>query len=202
MMAAMSAVVRTVSVLLVVLAAVGCRPAVPAYPYENEPDPRGEEFVLGAGDQFRVVVWRRDELSGTYEIPPNGFVKMPLIGSFMARGQTPSQLRAEVQGRLKNFIKDAAADVTINVTRVTSYRFTVSGKVNRPNLYSPAPYVTVSEAIALAGGPTRFADLRGVYILRRQGGERRIPVDYGMILDGERPDMNIVLLAGDTVVIP
>jgi len=201
MIPAMPAFVRLLAVLMV-LATVACRPAAPVYPYENEPDPRGEEFVLGAGDQIRVVVWRRDELSGSYEIPPNGFVKMPLIGSFMARGQTPSQLRAEIQGRLKNFIKDAAADVTINVTRISSYRFTVSGKVNRPNLYAPAPYVTVSEAIALAGGPTRFADLNGVYILRRQGGERRIPVDIDRILSGERADMNIVLLTGDTVVVP
>ena len=71
-------------------------------------------------------------------------------------------------------------------------------------MFTPRYYVTVSEAIALAGGPTRYASTGDVTIIRRtaDGRTRRMTVDYDRILSGKTPDRDIVILAGDTVLVP
>lgn len=108
----------------------------------------------------------------------------------------------EVAQRLAAYVKDAV--VTVAVAEVNSYHFTVAGNVEHGGMFTPRYYVTVSEAIALAGGPTRFASPGDVVVIRRPDGRgmHRVPVDYDKILSGKRPDQDIVILAGDTVLVP
>ena len=75
-----------------------------------------------------------------------------------AAGRTTAELRNEISQRLKTFIKDESATVTVAVSAINSYRFVVSGNVERPGAFSANHFVTVSEAIALTGGPDRFAE--------------------------------------------
>ena len=66
-------------------------------------------------------------------------------------------------------------------------------------------FVTVSEAIALAGGFTRFAKRNEMVLQRRDaktGVVRTIPLAYDALVGNKRPDMNIVLLAGDSLYVP
>ncbi len=64
--------------------------------------------------------------------------------------------------------------------------------------------MTVSEAIALAGGPNRFADADDTVIIRDDPakGKKRIPIDYPAILKGNDPEQDLILLAGDIVYVP
>ncbi|HEY5145339.1 MAG TPA: SLBB domain-containing protein, partial [Polyangiaceae bacterium] len=68
-----------------------------------------------------------------------------------------------------------------------------------PGMFNPKDYVTVSQAIALAGGPNRYADAGDIVIVR---GGRRIPIDYDAVLAGKSPEQDIVVLAGDAVRVP
>ncbi len=128
---------------------------------------------------------------------------MPLVGDLRAAGRTPGQIRAEITQRLGAFIKDESAIVTVAVATINSYRFTVSGNVEHPGTYTSTHFVTVSEAIALAGGANRFADAEAAVIIRSDDkGARRIPVDYPGILAGTRTQQDLPLLAGDTLYVP
>jgi len=64
---------------------------------------------------------------------------------------------------------------------------------------TPRYYVTVSEAIALAAGPNRYASTGNMVIVR---GARRIPIDYDAILSGKSPEQDVVVMAGDAVRVP
>jgi polysaccharide export outer membrane protein len=75
----------------------------------------------------------------------------------------------------------------------------VAGNVEHPGMFTPRYYVTVSEAIALAAGPNRYASTGNVVVVR---GARRIPIDYDAILSGKSPEQDIVVLAGDSVRVP
>jgi polysaccharide export outer membrane protein len=98
-------------------------------------------------------------------------------------------------------VKDAA--VTVSVTEVNSYRFTVAGNVESPGLFTARYYLTVSEALALAGGPNRYADTDEVVVVRTINGTTlRIPINYDDILSGKSPEQDIVILAGDSVRVP
>jgi polysaccharide export outer membrane protein len=105
---------------------------------------------------------------------------------------------------MQAFVKDESAVVTVAVTRVQSYRFTVTGAVQQAGIFQSDYYVTVAEAIAMAGGPTRFADTEGVKLIRTgpDGKIREIPIDYELIKERKATQMNLVLVAGDTVFVP
>jgi polysaccharide export outer membrane protein len=197
---------RSIALALALGALVACGSTLPKYDYSKEPDPRGAEYVLGVADEIRITVWRHRELSGTFIVPPNGKVTLPLIGDVVAAGRTTTALRNDVQTKLSAYIKDQSAQVAVRLTEMNSYRFSVGGEVSRPNLFTPKSFVTVTEAVAMAGGFTRFAKPSKMYILRIAGQKtkkpRRIPLDYWAIIRGGRSDMNLVVLPGDIIQVP
>jgi polysaccharide export outer membrane protein len=172
------------------------------YDYSKEPDPRKKEFVIGAADSLKITVWKNPELSTEARVRPDGTITMPLIGDIYAAGRTPGQLKEEISRRLSAYVKEDAA-VTIAVTEVNSYRFTVSGNVEHGGIFTAKYYVTVSEAVALAGGLNKFASPSKLVIVRRDAqGVRRIPIDYDRVASGEHPEENLVLVTGDTLYAP
>ena len=173
------------------------------YDYASEPDPRKHEFVLGPSDVLHVVVWKNPELSVDATVRPDGTITLPLIGDLRASGRPASELRSEIMQRLSTYLKENQP-VTVAVAAVNSYRFTVSGSVEHGGAFSPNHYVSFAEAVSLAGGPNRYASPDDSAILRigRDGRQKRIPIDYSAILNGTRPDMNLIVLAGDIVYIP
>ncbi|MBK9073158.1 MAG: polysaccharide biosynthesis/export family protein [Myxococcales bacterium] len=191
-------------VAMVVLASCG-KPRAPDYPYDKEPDPRRAEYVLGVGDQVYINVWENSALTTDATVRPDGTITMPLIGDLVASGETPSSLKTTIQKRLVDYVKLEGTEITVSVREVNSYRFTISGEVVRPGIFTSAQYVTVAEAVALAGGFTRFADRNKMTLMRRDaksGKVRNIPLVYDLLATGDRPDMNLFLLAGDSLFVP
>jgi polysaccharide export outer membrane protein len=193
----------TVTLAATLASIPGCGTTMINYDYASEPDPRKHEFVLGPSDVLHVSVWHNIDLSVDATVRPDGTITLPLIGDMRAAGRTTTDLRNEISTKLSAFIKEAAT-VTVAVASVSSYRFTVSGNVEHGGAFTATHYVTVAEAMALAGGPNRFGDIEQTVIMRsdKDGRPKRIPVDYTAILKGTRPDMNLVLLPGDVVYVP
>jgi polysaccharide biosynthesis/export protein len=186
-----------------VAALAGCPPGVPNYDYAKEPDPRNKEIVLGAGDVIGVNVWENANLNTEATIRPDGTITMPLIGDVKAAGETPTMLRNRIKTQIAQFVKNT--EVTIAVKAWKSYRFTIQGEVSRAGVYSAEQFLTVADALALAGGLTRFAKRNEIKLTRKDnktGEVRYIPLDYESLASGKRPDMNIYVLAGDTIWVP
>jgi polysaccharide biosynthesis/export protein len=186
---------------LLVLAA--CGSSLPYYDYAKEPDPRSRELTLGVGDVVGINVWDQKELNTDSTIRPDGTITMPLIGDLKAAGETPTSLKQQIATKLSGFIKQT--EVTVAVKQWKSYRFTIQGEVSRTGVFSSDQYLTVSEALAMAGGLTRFAKRSEIELLRRdpKSGEwKHIPFDYESLASGKRPDMNIYVLPGDTIWVP
>lgn len=181
-----------------------CSYVQPYYNYAAEPDPRKQEYVLGPSDVVRVNVWKNPELSGDAIVRPDGTISLPLVGDVPAAGRTPSQLRAEIAQKLTAFLKDDSATVTVSVAAINSYRFVVSGNVEHGGSFIANHYLTVTEALALAGGPNRFGSAEQTVIIRQNpgGAPKRIPVDYPAILEGKKPGQDLPVLAGDVIYVP
>jgi len=182
----------------------GCPSTLPAYDYAKEPDPRGAEVVLGVGDVIAINVWENNNLNTEATIRPDGTVTMPLVGDIKAGGETPTSLKAKLKTQLQNFVRLQGSEITVSVKQWKSYRFTIQGEVARNGVYTSDQYVTVADALALAGGLSRFAKRNEVVLMRRdsKGKIRQIPLDYEALASGKRPDMNIYVLAGDTIWVP
>lgn len=197
---------RTLALACLLFATIAGAAGCPSinYDYSKEPDPRKHEFVLGASDALRITVWKNPELSTDARIRPDGTITMPLVGDVQAAGKTPGQLRDEIGKRLSTYVKDEGSVVTIAVTEVNSYRFTISGNVERGGVFTSRHFVTVLEAVALAGGLNRFASPKRLVLIRTEPGQppRRIPLDYDRVASGNYPEENLVMMAGDTLFVP
>jgi polysaccharide export outer membrane protein len=209
----MCAVTRTLpltwapAAAIVALFAAGCGSSLPRYDYSKEPDPRSAELVLGVGDSIAINVWENKDLSTGATIRPDGTITMPLIGDLKAVGETPSTLKARIKTRLQDFVKlpGGGSEITVAVQAWRSYRFTIQGEVLHAGVFTADQYVTVADAMALAGGPSKFAKRDEIQLLRRNpktGEIRKIPLDYDSIASGKRQDMNIYILPGDTIWVP
>ncbi len=186
-------------VLLALVVHAGCH-STTAYDYAKEPDPRGKEFQLGPLDQLSIVVWKNKDLSAEVVVRPDGIVTLPLIGDVRAAGRTPSEVQKEITQRYTAFVRNEEIVVSVSVAQVNSYYFTVSGNVEKTGLYNPKSYVSAVEALAMAGGPNRFAG-DAIYILRGDPA-RRIPIDLVRATSGRYPEMNLTVLRGDLIVVP
>ena len=200
---------RGASLILVVILAVtglasACASTRSSFNYGAEPDPRKQEYVIGPSDVLKVTVWKNVELSGDATVRPDGTISLPLLGDLRASGETAGKLRIEITNRLATFIKAESAIVTVAVTGINSYRFVVNGNVERPGVYGTSHFVTLVEAVAMAGGPNRFSNPDATVIIRTaaNGEVRRIPIDYPSILTGAHPEQDLTLLRGDTVFVP
>jgi polysaccharide export outer membrane protein len=161
--------------------------------------------VVGPADQLRINVWRDSDLSLELRVRPDGTITLPLLGDIKAAGRTPSQIREDISRQLTKFVKsESPSQVTVALVAVNSYKFSVAGNVEHPGLFTSPYFVTVIEAMAMAGGPNRFAAPSSTVIVRTYspGSTRQIPIDYETLKNGERPEQNIVVLAGDTIYVP
>ena len=158
-------------------------------------------YRLGAEDLLEITVWREDALKREVLVRPDGGISYPLIGEVQAAGKTVDQLREEITKRLEKFVPDAAVSVT--VLKTGSQRIYVLGKVTKPGEFPVGRNVDVLQALSMAGGLTPFADQNGIRIMRREG-ERQstLPFEYGRVVRGEKLEQNVLLRAGDVVVVP
>jgi polysaccharide export outer membrane protein len=195
---------KVVSALLLLLGSlgqIGCGPAIyETYNYKAEYNPREHEYVIGVTDVISIQVYKSPDLSlGGATVRPDGVVTIPLVGDVVVAGKTPSQVREDLKKRFSEFVKEATVNVT--VSGFNSYRFIVSGQVNKSGSFSQKYYVSVSEAVAMAGGPNKFAgDQIVIYRADKQGHVREIPVSFKLIMSGKRPDMDVTVVPGDSIV--
>ncbi|HEY7798645.1 MAG TPA: polysaccharide biosynthesis/export family protein [Hyphomonadaceae bacterium] len=133
----------------------------------------GHEYKLGPGDKLRVTVFGEENLSGEFTVSNNGGLAMPLVGEVRAGGLTPVLLQAAVQEKLSETGMVRTPRVSIDVL---NYRpFYILGEINKPGQYPYAIGMTVTKAVATAGGFTYRANDRMVYVTR-EGSAREVPV--------------------------
>jgi len=158
-------------------------------------------YVLQPGDVIAISVLQDPGLERAVLVRPDGGISVPLAGEIEAAGRTIAELRSDVAEALATAIPDPF--VTVSLQGNEGNRIYITGRVHRPGVFPMIRPVDVMQAIALAGGLTPFADKDGIRILRREGGElRSIPFDYKAIQKGRDLEQNILLQAGDTLVVP
>ncbi len=161
-----------------------------------------DPYLINAGDILIISVWREEELTRELPVNPDGHIAFPLAGDIVAAGKTIEQLRVELTEKLSRLIPDAA--VTVSARDLQGNIVYVVGQVTRPSAFPMNRPTDVMQAIAIAGGPTAFADLDDIKILRRSesGKQIAIPFKFDTVRDGDKLDQNILLRAGDTIVVP
>jgi Periplasmic protein involved in polysaccharide export len=147
-------------------------------------------------------VWKETELTRpALVISPDGRISFPLVGDVMAGGRTVTEVRGEIENRLKKYIPEPV--VTVLVAGVEGNVSYVIGQVNKPGAIVMNPAINVMQALSIAGGATPFAKLDSIIVIRRgAGGQKILNFRYGQVADGKNLEQNVQLEAGDVVVVP
>jgi len=168
----------------------------PAKPATDDPN-----YVIGAQDVLDISVWKEPEVSRTVPVRPDGKISLPLLNDVQAAGLTPAQLAAQITEGLKKFVTNP--QVTVIVTTINSQRVYILGEVARAGAYPLLPGMTLLQALSSAGGFTQYANVKKIYLLRQENGKQeRHPFNYKDVIAGKNADQNLVLKAGDTIVVP
>jgi protein involved in polysaccharide export with SLBB domain len=133
----------------------------------------GLEYKLGPGDKIRITVFGEDALSGEFIVANNGAVAVPLIGEVKAGGMSPSAFQAVLQERLTASGMVKSPRVSADVVAYRPYY--ILGEVTKPGQYPYAVGLTVTKAVATAGGFTYRANSKQVYVTR-EGTSQEVPL--------------------------
>src|SRR5579863_7923915 len=158
-------------------------------------------YIIGPQDVVEISVWKEAELSRSVPVRPDGKISLPLLDDVQAAGLTPTQLAELLTESLKKYVTNP--QVTVIVTQINSQRIYILGEVNRAGAYPLLPNMTVLQGLSSAGGFTIYANLKKIYMFRTENGKQvRYPFNYRDVISGKASDENVVLKAGDTIVVP
>jgi polysaccharide biosynthesis/export protein len=193
--------IERIGAACIVLAALACGSVRPMPPPQDSQAGNDERYVIGVGDGLRIDVWKNPELSLEVPVRPDGNISVPLLDDVAAAGLTPIELKELITHELAEFVENP--DVTVVVRLIGSKRVHVVGAVGRegPVLLN-VPY-RVLDAIASAGGFSPFANKRNVRVIRQTSeGEVEYRFNYPRYVAGKAPGTNILLVPGDTIIVP
>lgn len=171
-----------------------------AYAIMPPPPAAGLDYRIAPDDVLRIQVYHEPDLSlEDARVDAQGMVRMPLIGAVPVAGLSASEAADVVAGRLgERYL--VSPQVSLFVKTAVGRRITLDGEVREPGLYPIEGRLTLSQAVALAKGPTRLAATDQVVVVRRMDGQRQAAMfDLGAIRKGAAPDPEI--LPGDQLIV-
>ncbi len=159
-----------------------------------------QTYRIGPSDLLRLTVFQVESLSfDEIRVDAGGELHLPVIGAITAQGLTATELAQDIERRLgERYLRNPSVSVT--VMEAASQKITVDGAVTKAGVYTMRGRTTLMQAIAMAEGPTRTANLRSVAVFRVEGDQRSVAVfDLGAIRAGGAADP--VLLGDDVIVV-
>ena len=158
------------------------------------------DYRLGPNDVIAVEVFGQcpDYCKENITVPPTARISYPLIrGGVFVGGRTHEQIEDEITKKLDEYIIEPK--VTVTLVKAMSARYSVMGKVTTPGIRVMDRKVSLSEAIAEAGGVLKEGNRKKVALVRfnAQGTLTRQDIDLAAIENGKAPV--IYLAPGDQV---
>jgi len=200
---------RMTAAIALAVAALACPAAALAQAPVAGAKPAASTYRISPGDQLNIYVWGDERLQRDLTVLPDGSFAFPLAGTVMAAGHTPNEVEDMLSKMLAPQYKGVPQQVTVSVKAPSGMQYSVLGKVHTPGIFTPTRYVNVINALAQAGGPTDFADIGGIVILRTSGGRTQvIHTRLSGIIKGKPSSSDLdpsavpMIQAGDTVIVP
>ncbi|NEO87285.1 MAG: polysaccharide export protein [Spirulina sp. SIO3F2] len=190
---------------------VGIPPTIPiAPPVPTAPS----EYLLGGGDRLTIDIFEVPQYGGIYQIPVDGVLYLPLIGSVPVAGLTVGQATENISSLYSRYLKRPL--VTIRLLNTRPPNVFVSGEVKQPGSFTidliggqgdnPGVQLpTLSAALKAAGGITLSADIARIQVRRRRSqyqGDELITVNLQELIQRGDRTTDLSLRDGDTVFVP
>jgi polysaccharide export outer membrane protein len=160
-------------------------------------------YIVGAGDNLNIIVWRNPELSMSVPVRPDGKISAPLVDEMVVQGKTSVQIAREVEATLGKYVRDPI--VTVVVTGFVgpySEQIRVVGEAAKPQFLSYKQKMTVLDVMIAVGGLTDFADGNAATILRSSDQGKQYTVRLKDLIKRGDVSANVEMRPGDILIIP
>lgn len=160
-------------------------------------------YIIGAGDNVNIIVWRNPELSMSVPVRPDGKVAAPLVEEIMAQGKTSTELARDIEKQLGKYVRDPV--VTVLVTGFVgpySEQIRVVGEAAKPQFLSYKKDMTMLDVMIAVGGLTDFADGNAATILRTSEGNKQYAVRLKDLIKRGDVSANVGMKPGDILIVP
>lgn len=160
-----------------------------------------ENYRLHYGDTVFISVWGEETLQKEVKVLPDGSVTFPLAGRVDVENVTTVEAQKRITEKLKVYLNDP--QVTVVVTSVEGNKAYVIGKVLKTGAIPLTGPTTVLQALSMAGGFDKFAELTKIKVLRNVNNKQTVtPVNYERLMQGQNLESNLLLQPGDTILVP
>lgn len=171
----------------------------------NSPVPTQEQkprYAVQPQDVLGLTFPLSPELNQTLTIQPDGYISLQGVGSVYVQGLTVPEAAIAIRRAYGRILHDPIVDVDLQDYQKP--HFTVSGQVGKPGQYEIRSDLTVSEALAVAGGMTMLTAKTQVFVLHRisKGWAEVKQVDLRSISKGQKLDQDVLVKPGDMIYVP
>lgn len=168
-------------------------------------------YKIRTGDTLRIEVLEDAKLNRNTLVLPDGNISFPLVGSVRAAGRSVGQVQASLASALAaNFATTPTVFVTVSevaerksVVRAKPAPITdgvfLMGEVAHPGKIDVSRNTTVLQALAQAGGLTKFGAGKRIQIRRYDPNTGAFNVFHYNFYTNKG---DMVLLKGDVIVVP
>ena len=171
-----------------------------------------QAYRVQAGDTLVIEVLEDPSLNRSTSVLPDGNFSFPFAGTLQAGGQTVPQIENSIRTAIaSNFASPPTVFVSVqplereDVVDSDVIKVYLLGEVATPGLVELDPGSTILQAIAVAGGPSRFAATKRLQLRRTDPHTHRqnvTTINYKALSVGAALSRDIVLKDGDVILVP
>ena len=126
--------------------------------------------ILSVGDTIRITYPGAPEFNQALKIQADGKIGLPMVGNVTASGRSASSLQSSLTAMYEPHLNDPTVFVSLEKPAAAVY---VVGEVGGPGKVLMDRKLTALEAVMEAGGFSKLANPKKVYIIRTEGGIQR-----------------------------
>jgi polysaccharide export outer membrane protein len=145
--------------------------------------------VVRPGDVIRLRIWREPDMSGEFSVSPAGRVVLPRLGELALSSIPADSLQSVLTEKYRVYLNNPSIEVAL------LRRVTVTGAVRNPGVYPLESTMSISDAVALAGGPAPDGKRDKVEV--RRGGKRIVADLRNDVILADTP-----VQSGDQIYVP
>ncbi len=163
-----------------------------------------KQFGLAAGTANKGIMSfiKINDLSiDNIKVRPDGKISFPLVGDIQVKGMSLDELRESLASKVAKFVNNV--DVFVQVNEFGGNKVVLLGEVSDPGVYKTSGQIRILEVLSLAGGQTKDAILRNVFILRGElSNPKVIKVNLSKAMTGRDFSQNILIEPRDVIYVP
>ena len=163
---------------------------------------RNPRYTLRKGDTFDLEFSLSPEFNQTVAVQPDGYVSLKGVGSIFVEGQTVPELTETIKVAYAKTLHDPV--IAVALKDFERPYFIASGQVSKPGKYDLRSELTVTEAVAIAGGFTDKSKHSQVVLFRPVpgGGYEAKLLNVKKLLATRNLSEDVQLQPGDMLYVP